>query len=363
MRNHPKFSIIIPVYKVKKEYLEKCIKSVISQTLTDIEIIIVEDGCSSELDKLCIKYACNDERIDIIRQNNLGVSHARNQGIHKSNAEWVLFLDADDWLEESACFEILNVLKENRNEAIDIIQFASSRSFKNRDIPFIYGFESGKSFSGKENADKLYLMRRIIQPTHFFKKNNSKGTIYHIWDKAFRKSFLLEKHILFPEGLPLSEDKVFIFDCINCFNSLYVINKILHHYRESQSSVKHAFSETLDVDRLKIFELLQKRINNIKDTSIKTQLQNDMNGFIVAGACEVVVRKFYHRKYYKGRKIRKIEANEFINIPIVSSALKSVSIKDLYLKNSITVLLLRQRLYLLLYIIFKIADDIKGRQC
>ena len=148
MIQKPYFSIIIPIYKVNKKYFTQCIESVITQTLENIEIIIVEDGCDNVLKNLCDQYAHNDKRIKIIYQQNSGVSVARNQGIDKASAEWLIFLDADDWLEKDACLEIYNVIKDNRNANIDIIQFISLQSFKNIEIPFPYCFKSGIAFKG-----------------------------------------------------------------------------------------------------------------------------------------------------------------------------------------------------------------------
>lgn len=364
MIQKPYLSIIIPIYKVEKQYLTQCIESVINQTLENIEIIIVEDGCDNALKNLCSHYADSDKRIKIIYQDNSGVSVARNQGINKASADWLIFLDADDWLEKDACLEIYNVIKDNRNINIDIIQFISLKSYKNKEIPFHYGFKSG-IYLVRENTDnQLYLTRRIIQPTHFFKHSQSDGTIYHIWDKAFKKSLLTTNNISFPEGISISEDKVFMLDCVNSFDSMYMLSKPLHHYRESMSSVKHSFSKTLDLDRLKLFELLMNKIKSYANYSspIKKQLQYDLDGFIVACAGEVIIRKFYHSQYCVSPKERKKDAESFFELPVISSALKSISTQDLYFKNAIIMFLLKHKLYSLLYIIFTVINNIKGHQ-
>ena len=98
----PKFSIVVPVYKVEA-YLERCLGSLISQTLTDIEIILVDDGSPDNCPRICDQYAKKDSRIKVIHQKNAGVSAARNKGLEYATGEWILFCDSDDWMEANAC--------------------------------------------------------------------------------------------------------------------------------------------------------------------------------------------------------------------------------------------------------------------
>src|SRR5690625_1641691 len=94
----PKVSIIIPIYNVEN-YLEKCLNSVINQTLNEIEIILINDGSPDESLNICKIYQNKDKRIKIINQKNHGVSHARNQGIKIATGQYIGFIDPDDWVE------------------------------------------------------------------------------------------------------------------------------------------------------------------------------------------------------------------------------------------------------------------------
>src|SRR5690554_2682260 len=114
-----KVSIIIPVYN-KAPYLDSCISSVINQTYKNLEIIIIDDGSTDNSLEICENYRKKDERIQLISQENQGVSVARNKGIQKASGEWIYFLDADDYLELDA-FEIL--VKKSHYLDVDLIHF------------------------------------------------------------------------------------------------------------------------------------------------------------------------------------------------------------------------------------------------
>ena len=90
-------SIIIPVYKVEK-YLEKCINSIIGQTYTNLQIILVDDGSPDNSGKICDKYAKEDSRIEVIHKSNGGLSEARNRGIERAKGKYIGFVDSDDYI-------------------------------------------------------------------------------------------------------------------------------------------------------------------------------------------------------------------------------------------------------------------------
>ena len=103
-----KYSIIVPVYNVEN-YINECIQSVLSQTMNDYEIILVDDGSLDECPAICDEWAKKESRIKVIHKKNGGLSSARNEGIRQSKGRYLLFLDSDDYWVDS------NVLKKMRN--------------------------------------------------------------------------------------------------------------------------------------------------------------------------------------------------------------------------------------------------------
>ncbi len=116
----PEISVIVPVYKVEK-YLKRCVDSILRQTYTDFEIILVDDGSPDSCPEMCDAYAVSDSRIHVIHQQNGGLSAARNAGIEwafgNSESEWIMFVDSDDWI-HSSMLEIM--LKANIDNNTDV---------------------------------------------------------------------------------------------------------------------------------------------------------------------------------------------------------------------------------------------------
>ena len=101
----PQISVIVPVYKVEP-YLDRCVKSVLNQTFSDFELILVDDGSPDECPRLCDEWATKDNRIQVIHKENGGLSDARNVGFEASTGEWITFVDSDDWL-DATMYEIM----------------------------------------------------------------------------------------------------------------------------------------------------------------------------------------------------------------------------------------------------------------
>jgi glycosyltransferase involved in cell wall biosynthesis len=110
MKN-PLISIIVPAYKVEK-YLRRCINSIINQTYTNLEIILVDDGSPDNCGKICDEYAGKDQRIKVIHKENGGLSDARNRGLDIAKGEYIGFIDSDDWIKEDYIEKLLNLIND-----------------------------------------------------------------------------------------------------------------------------------------------------------------------------------------------------------------------------------------------------------
>ena len=95
---HPKISVIVPVYKAEK-YLHRCVDSILAQSYTDFELLLIDDGSPDNSGAICDEYAIKDSRVRVFHKQNGGASSARNKGLDHANGEWVSFVDSDDWIE------------------------------------------------------------------------------------------------------------------------------------------------------------------------------------------------------------------------------------------------------------------------
>ena len=124
-----KITIIVPIYQVKEEHLKKCVISLQQQTLKDIEIILVDDGADKIIANICDEYSSKDERIKVIHKENKGVSSARNEGIKMAKSDYIMFVDADDWIENNCCKKSYEYIQKDKK--IDILCWSYYKNYKN----------------------------------------------------------------------------------------------------------------------------------------------------------------------------------------------------------------------------------------
>ena len=211
----PLISIIVPVYN-SEEFLNKCLNSIITQTMDDIEVICINDGSSDSSLNILNYFRNVDYRVNIFSQENKGVALARNKGIEKANGEYVLFVDSDDWIEHTMCEELYSHAKHLNS---DLVLFNASEinlenEFKERvyfpDDSFDEDYEEF-TFDYKFNK-KLVLNYYLV-----------------VWSKMYKKE--LVKNIKFP-NVPLFEDNQFHVESMLLANKISYFPKFLYHYRK-----------------------------------------------------------------------------------------------------------------------------------
>lgn len=117
MNEESLISIIVPIYKVK-EYLDECINSIIKQTYSNIELILVDDGSPDECPKMCDEWAMKDDRIKVIHKKNGGLSSARNAGLDMAQGEYISFVDSDDFICQNALLDLYDRIKNDESVGI-----------------------------------------------------------------------------------------------------------------------------------------------------------------------------------------------------------------------------------------------------
>ena len=192
--SHPLVSVIVPVYNVE-QYLEECVKSILSQTYKNLEIILVDDGATDSSGRMCDSYAADDGRIKVVHKENGGVSRARNTGIEKSKGEYVLFVDADDYLAPKAIAVL--VAQANAVAGVDMVigDYAAHHSLGYEEEALQRNLPVRQSFTFREsNSDAAYSLLTMVNAT---------------FCKLIKKDILIAHDISFPENLKIAEDLVF----------------------------------------------------------------------------------------------------------------------------------------------------------
>lgn len=324
------FSIIVPIYNPPKEYLDVCIKSLLAQTLQDYEIILVDDGSNISCQQLCDTYAAMDCRIRVIHQENQGVSAARNHGVRMAKADWVMFIDADDWIEPHTCERLK---KELETQNCDILMFNAVKEFENK-TQTIHIADSAGIYNTADVSTRELLYRRAMKPKSATGVRND--PIYFCWDKVYKRSFLTENNLQFPVGLRKSEDKVFVLSCMEKVNLLCYIDDILYHYRMHTSSVCHKYSETADKDRIELAKILYDKANCMdKEMALLTgnadynKITTDYYRFIFGVISNVLLLKYYHPDCPYSRSKRSAAAKAFIHTEPFKTAIHKCRYREL----------------------------------
>ena len=243
-------SIIIPVYNSEK-YLKKCLDSILRQTYTNIEIILVDDGSTDNSRIVCLDYMKMDKRIKYIKKKNGGVSSARNVGLKELTGKYVLFIDSDDYIDETMVKKLYDSLT----------LYDSDMSMCN-----IYKVdEQGKVFFKTFNSDKELITGKECMYNIF---NYENAYCYPI-NKLFNVSFLQKNNIKFDEKLHFMEDFYFVCEVIEKTKKITNNSECLYFYVHRKGSATHSKFNEKWLSRYDIQKEIIDRYS--KDFSIKTR--------------------------------------------------------------------------------------------
>ena len=242
-------SIIIPVYNGEK-YIERAIKSILNQDATGIEIIIIDDGSKDKSYSICERFAKKFKQIKLIHSENKGVSYARNTGIKEAKGEWITFLDADDYLLDSA----IAIMKESASMKDDLIIFNYRK-----DTDTIQHNTKNQIILERKDALNVLLdfaKYRELLPQSMKLKHS---VFTSCWGKIYRKSIICAYKIVFLESLTLSEDMCFNLAYINNIESVTIIDNTVYNYSINPESVTHSFSKKKIEGRQKLISYLMQK--------------------------------------------------------------------------------------------------------
>ena len=201
-----KYSVIIPVYNVEK-YIDRCLKSIISQNYDDLEIIVVDNGSTDSSGSICDTYANEYSNISVYHIENHGVGSARNFGLSKARGEFIYFVDSDDYLVGNLFADFADKLVLD----MDLAVFSYYNSFE-EDLTEKQRTEKSLPFKGNYDKDGFIKI---------FKELFLSDMLYTVWNKIYRREFLLENNLSF-EQYELGEDVRFNLDVYREVNKIYL---------------------------------------------------------------------------------------------------------------------------------------------
>ena len=239
----PKVSVIVPIYNVEK-YLEKCINSLLSQTLEDIQIILVNDGSKDNSGNIAKEYEKNNkDRVIYVEKENGGLSDARNYGLKYATGDFIAFLDSDDYIEKNAYEEMYNKAIEENADYVE--------------CDFIW------EFPNKIRVDKQYPYKNKKEMLSFVR--------VVAWNKLIKRQLITDNNLEFPKGLRY-EDVEFTYKLIPFINKFTYVDKPFIHYVQREGSIANVQNERT----AEIFTVLDNVIEFYKKNNIYEKYRDEL---------------------------------------------------------------------------------------
>lgn len=259
----PKVSIIVPCYRVEK-YLNRCLNSLVNQTLKDIEIILVDDGSPDRVPEMCDDWAAKDSRIKVIHKQNAGLGFARNSGLDIATGEYVAFVDSDDYV-DTMMYKALYAKAKNGS-----YDYVSSNHFYKRktscDIANNYITEE-KIYRGRCEIDNIAL-GFVSNPPNISIDRYYSMSVWH----GLYKNDLIQKHRIrfYSEREVLSEDLPFQVDFFTVAESACFLPIPYYYYCQNLDSLTQNFTPSKFDCAKRLYMIIEKKISRLDTDGQRT---------------------------------------------------------------------------------------------
>ncbi|WP_455714724.1 glycosyltransferase family 2 protein [Anaerosporobacter sp.] len=322
-----RLSIIIPVYNADK-FLEECLQSIIRNEYEDMEVIIINDGSKDDSLEICNKYKNIDSRIQIIDKKNTGVSDSRNVGIKASQGQYIMFLDADDFLEPDALTIIIEDIIRDKYDFVAYSYYTLKED----------GARKEELFDIDNECSDLQVIREYMLAS---------STLNTCWGKLFRAEIIKENQITFQADLKIGEDFVFVAKYFMQVQSSIIKNIPIISYRQHGESAMRKYDFRTRIwytDYL--FRFNKNCVETLHDEDLTKKMYVYYFRVITNILLEFTKSKEGLKKLYK-------KAFEFESI---NEIIDSIDIKMTSSYKKLECILLKKRSYLFLSIYFKIKS-------
>ena len=258
-----KISVIVPIFRIEK-YLPKCIDSLLNQTFSDFELILVDDGSPDNCPKICDDYAKTDSRIKVIHKKNGGLVSARKEGLKNAAGTYITFVDGDDWVDEFYLDILFNLAELND---ADLVVTGHFREF------------NGKIETIKPKMVGVYdekeLKSKILPYAIYNGEFCEHGISTYVWNKLFKTELLCDVLFDVPNEIIMGEDAAITFSYLTISKSLVISSTPLYYYRQRHDSiVKSIENPKTEYYRLGLLmNYLQSKLQKVlNEKNIKEQI-------------------------------------------------------------------------------------------
>ena len=335
----PKLSVIVPVYNTVK-YLRECIDSILAQTFTDFELILVDDGSTDGSGAICDEYAGKDPRIQVIHQQNGGITVARKSGVRVARGEYVTFVDSDDWIDK----DMYHIMIAQEPADIVICNMIKSRND---------GMFAIKCCVSPEKYEKQKLMERFY-PVMLFDFDRCQPAVHpSLCNKLIRREIIRNVINDVADSITYGEDALCSYACMLDASCICVIDQGLYYYRENLESVCNVYNEKMFPKLILLGTELERQF-----AERNSDLRSQVFGYLARHSLECIRNELlYHTgTSFKEKKSRIIR---FIDDPLLVESLSYAipRIKDN--KTKIKLLLAKKKLIRIMYLFYLGRNSLK----
>ena len=331
--NKVKVSVVVPVYKVEK-YLERCDNSIIKQSLSELEIILVDDGSPDNCGIMCDSFADKDNRIKVVHKANGGLSSARNAGLKIATGEYIGFVDSDDDIETDMYEKMYNAALKYK---VDFVMCDYQRINSNS-TNFNKTLDIDSGFYDKEK------IRSDIFPALIMGSNIDYGPLLSVCLCLYKRQFLTDNSITFANDVKWSEDNLFsAIVGYKCNSFYYLKTEYLYHYYSNPGTITTSYRAGAWNVYCKMNEYLHNFFDQISDYDFSEQLKIHM--LYYACNCLGMASKLSEEDAL-------YEMNMILNSQELKTAFKNLHLSDISIKLRFQLYLMKHKKTKVLYKIY-----------
>lgn len=323
-------SIVVPIYKVEK-YLDRCVESLIGQTMSDLEIILVDDGSLDACPQLCEQWAKRDNRIKVVHKANGGLSSARNAGLRVATGKYIGFVDSDDNIELNMYEKMFAVAEKHNVDFVmadyQRVEMDGTRYLKSLDI------DGGYYSKEKIQSD--------IFPNLIMSEYIEYGPLLSVWHCLYNTAFLRKIQLEFDEKVRWSEDN--IFSAIMGFQAnafYYMKGEGLYHYYQNPGTITTSYRK----GAWQVYCTMNEHLHDFFDLIADYDFSRQLKLHIIYYACSCIGMEMSREKNAALEEINHILHDEHL-----VKAFRHFKLPDVSLKLKIQLFLMKYKQAELLY--------------
>ena len=327
-------SVVVPVYKVEK-YLDRCVKSLLNQTLKNIEIILVDDGSPDKCPQMCDKYEEVYSNIRVVHKKNGGLSSARNAGIKVACGKYITFVDSDDDVE-------LNMYERMANKAEEFkADFVMS--------DYIRINQDGSRYLKSINMDEGYYdknkIKKDIYPKLIMTEEIEYGPLLSVWHCMYKTEFIFKNNLLFDEEVRWSEDNIFsAMVGYQAKNFYYMKGEGLYHYYQNPGTITTSYRK----GAWGVYKTMNRHLESYFEDKVDYDFTRQLKLHMIFYACNCIGQSYMLDKKNTLRDISNI-----LNSEELKSAFYHFSLPNVHVKLKIQLFLMKHRMTKVLYYALK----------